>query len=213
MANPSEDIPLPQDVSALQSSTLDANHASLDASAMAAANATAVAAAYMYPHHQYAMSYMNAYPQAYVAAGYAAAAVPYPYAYAYTATQPIVAEHSLTESVHSTGDIQMKGESDLNINNQKGPAEEEDEEDDEDDDPTIDRGQKSTKASNVLPIWGNEKTMNLNSLILTNIQQSPYFKVNLYQLKTYHEVIDEIYYHVKHLEPWERGSRKVSCEV
>ena len=49
---------------------------------------------------------------------------------------------------------------------------------------------------NPLPIHGNEKTMNLNSLILTNIQSSPYFKVNLYELKTYHEVIDEIYYKV-----------------
>lgn len=32
--------------------------------------------------------------------------------------------------------------------------------------------------------------------------------VGLFKLKTYHEVIDEIYYQVKHLEPWERGSRK-----
>ena len=50
--------------------------------------------------------------------------------------------------------------------------------------------------NNPMPIWGNEKTMNLNPLILTNIQSSPYFKVNLYELKTYHEVIDEIYYRV-----------------
>ena len=50
--------------------------------------------------------------------------------------------------------------------------------------------------NNALPIHGNEKTMNLNTLLLTNIQSSPYFKVNLYELKTYHEVIDEIYYKV-----------------
>ena len=50
---------------------------------------------------------------------------------------------------------------------------------------------------NPLPIHGNERTMNLNTMILTNIQSSPYFKVNLYELKTYHEVIDEIYYKVK----------------
>lgn len=41
--------------------------------------------------------------------------------------------------------------------------------------------------------------MNLNPLILTNVQNSPYFKNDLYQLKTYHEVVDEIYYQVKHL--------------
>lgn len=65
------------------------------------------------------------------------------------------------------------------------------------------------KRNNVLPIYGND-CMNLNPLILTNIQSSNYFKVTLFQLKTYHEVIDEIYYQVKHLEPWERGSRKTS---
>lgn len=71
----------------------------------------------------------------------------------------------------------------------------------------------SKKQSNNLPINGNEATMNLNPLILTNIQSSSYFKVTLFKLKTYHEVIDEIYYQVKHLEPWERGSRKTSGQT
>lgn len=84
-----------------------------------------------------------------------------------------------------------------------------------------------------MPFWGNESTMNLNPLILTNIQGSSYFKgmtcfsrffmyffnnccvisVNLFKLKTYHEVVDEIYYQVKHMEPWERGSRKTSGQT
>jgi len=29
-----------------------------------------------------------------------------------------------------------------------------------------------------MPVWGNERTMNLNTLILTNIQSSHYFKGN-----------------------------------
>ncbi|KAK4883677.1 hypothetical protein RN001_006996 [Aquatica leii] len=73
--------------------------------------------------------------------------------------------------------------------------------------------QKNSKQSNVLPLWGNERSMNLNPLILTNIQSSHYFKVNLYELKTYHEVIDEIYYKVTHLEPWEKGSRRTSGQT
>lgn len=32
-------------------------------------------------------------------------------------------------------------------------------------------------------------------------------------MKTYHEVIDEIYYKVQHLEPWEKGSRKTSGQT
>lgn len=35
------------------------------------------------------------------------------------------------------------------------------------------------KKSNILPLWGNERTMNLNALILTNIQSSHYFKGNI----------------------------------
>jgi len=64
------------------------------------------------------------------------------------------------------------------------------------------------RSMNMLQIWGNRQTMNLNPLILENIQQSPYFKNTLMQLKSYQEVIDEIYYNVGHLEPWERGTRK-----
>lgn len=63
------------------------------------------------------------------------------------------------------------------------------------------------KKPNTLPTWGNTNTMNLNPLILTNIESSPYFSGRLSELKTYHELVDEIYYKVKHLEPWEKGSR------
>src|SRR5699024_6351707 len=70
------------------------------------------------------------------------------------------------------------------------------EDDEDEDDPTVAKTQ-GAKASNTLPYHCNAK-MGLNPLIYTNIQQSPYFKNNLFQLKTYHEVIDEIYYSVKH---------------
>uniref|UniRef100_A0A1A7WU37 Pre-mRNA-splicing factor 38B n=1 Tax=Iconisemion striatum TaxID=60296 RepID=A0A1A7WU37_9TELE len=72
---------------------------------------------------------------------------------------------------------------------------------------------KPGKHGNVLPLWGNEKTMNLNPMILTNVLSSPYFKVQLYELKTYHEVVDEIYFKVTHVEPWEKGSRKTAGQT
>lgn len=132
----------------------------------------------------------------------------HPYSYAAAYNYYSNGETSLNNQVNSNLE---EPNSSLNKNkkNDKEKNTEENEED-EDDDPTVDNSNKSSKLNNVLPFWGNEKTMNLNQLILTNILQSPYFKTNLYQLKTYHEVIDEIYYQVKHLEPWERGSRKVS---
>ena len=82
--------------------------------------------------------------------------------------------------------------------------------DDEDDDPTIAGSAAAAahrKGGDSLPQWGNVATMNINPLILTNIQGSPYFKVSLTGMKTFIEVVDEIYYKVTHLEPWERGSR------
>ena len=66
------------------------------------------------------------------------------------------------------------------------------------------RPQGPKKQNNVLPLWGNEKTMNLNSMILTNVLSTPYFKNELFQLKTYHEVVDEIYYKVRMEESWRR---------
>ena len=56
------------------------------------------------------------------------------------------------------------------------------------------------KQKNTLPLYGNKETMNLNSMIRTNILASPYFKEDLYQMKTFHEVIDEIYYKVRNFQ-------------
>lgn len=55
------------------------------------------------------------------------------------------------------------------------------------------------------PIHGNETTYNLNSLLHQNILESDYFKA-LYQLRTYHEVIDEVYKRVTHVGPWQTGN-------
>lgn len=52
----------------------------------------------------------------------------------------------------------------------------------------------NTKQKNTLPVYGNKETMNINPMILSNIQGSAYFKEDLYKMKTFHEVIDEIFY-------------------
>ncbi|KAE9078610.1 hypothetical protein PF001_g28020 [Phytophthora fragariae] len=63
-----------------------------------------------------------------------------------------------------------------------------------------------------LPIYGNDSTYNLNTLLHQNILQSAYFH-ELYKLRTYHEVVDEIYYRVDHAEPWSPGTARIpsSC--
>ena len=57
-----------------------------------------------------------------------------------------------------------------------------------------------------LAVWGNPETMNLHNVLYLNIKASPYFKTKLPQLRTYHEVIDEIYYKVTSLEPFFKGT-------
>ncbi|GMT32543.1 hypothetical protein PFISCL1PPCAC_23840 [Pristionchus fissidentatus] len=69
--------------------------------------------------------------------------------------------------------------------------------------------QKVTKKNNILPLWGNQKTMNLNGLVLENVLQCTYYKQVLAEANTYQQIVDEIYMHVRHLEPWEKGTRKV----
>jgi len=81
------------------------------------------------------------------------------------------------------------------------------------DDDDEDEDEEGNRQANSLATWGNANNMNLNPLIFTNITSSPYFKVTLIQFKTYHEVVDEIYYKVDHLEPWERGSRKTAGQT
>ncbi|KAK0403597.1 hypothetical protein QR680_017019 [Steinernema hermaphroditum] len=68
--------------------------------------------------------------------------------------------------------------------------------------------QKITKKNNVLPLWGNNSTMNLNPLVLENVVQCTYYKNYLSEATGFQQLSDECYYNVGHLEPWERGTRK-----
>lgn len=45
----------------------------------------------------------------------------------------------------------------------------------------------------------------MEKVLSMNITSSDYFK-ELYKIKTYHEVIDEIYHQVDHVEPWMTGN-------
>lgn len=83
----------------------------------------------------------------------------------------------------------------------------------EDENGEWEEGDDAGRKNGELPFWGNQQTMNINPLILTNVRNSMYYKSTLLDLKTYHEVVDQIYYKVTHLEPWEKGSRKTSGQT
>ena len=60
-----------------------------------------------------------------------------------------------------------------------------------------------------LPVHGNPTTFNLNPLLHQNILDADYFRA-LYQLQSYHEVIDEVHARVTHVEPWQAGTSRLA---
>lgn len=56
--------------------------------------------------------------------------------------------------------------------------------------------QKITKKNNILPLWGNTQTMNLNALVLENIIQCTYYKNYLSETTAFQQLTEEIYYNV-----------------
>ncbi|TPX68773.1 hypothetical protein SpCBS45565_g02878 [Spizellomyces sp. 'palustris'] len=64
-----------------------------------------------------------------------------------------------------------------------------------------------SKRSKRLETVGNKDTMNLHNILYQNIISSPYFK-SLYEKKTYHEVIDEIYNQVSSLGEYLEAPRR-----
>ena len=67
---------------------------------------------------------------------------------------------------------------------------------------------QTAAVSNVLPMYGNSTNYNINNLLFNNIMENEYFRA-LYQLRTYHEVIDEVYRSVDHVEPWQTGTARL----
>ncbi|KAF9143392.1 PRP38 pre-mRNA processing factor 38 domain-containing protein B [Mortierella sp. GBA39] len=60
-------------------------------------------------------------------------------------------------------------------------------------------------SNNTLATHGNERTMNLNSVIFQNIIDSPYLKT-IAELETFHEVQTEAQRNVKSMEPFLKGT-------
>mmetsp|Transcript_26712 Transcript_26712/g.29783 ORF Transcript_26712/g.29783 Transcript_26712/m.29783 type:complete len:216 (-) Transcript_26712:2119-2766(-) len=63
-----------------------------------------------------------------------------------------------------------------------------------------------TKKAKRLAVHGNRETMNLPNILLVNIRNSDYFRT-LFNYRTYHECVDEIYSTVSHVEPWVPGTK------
>jgi len=64
----------------------------------------------------------------------------------------------------------------------------------------VEQGRQRSRST--LPLWGPDDSFHLNPLLLRNTIQSPYFQKCCNNLLDWNAVIDEIYYQVKHLQPF-----------
>ena len=59
------------------------------------------------------------------------------------------------------------------------------------------------RSRNAPPIWSSDDTFNLHPMLLRNMVQSQYFQQSCEKFKNWNAVIDEIYYQVKSLQPFQ----------
>lgn len=54
-------------------------------------------------------------------------------------------------------------------------------------------------------MWGPDDSFHLNPMLLQNIIKSSYFQKCCRDILDYNSLVDQIYYDVKHVEPWAQG--------
>jgi len=70
----------------------------------------------------------------------------------------------------------------------------------------IEEGRKNNHLKGVIPLSCPDDTFNIHPMLLTNISKSPYFQKCCEKLMDWNTLVDEIYYEVKHMEPWTAGT-------
>jgi pre-mRNA-splicing factor 38B len=74
--------------------------------------------------------------------------------------------------------------------------------------PTAEGNASSTNSNAVLPIWGSDETFHFHPVLLQNmIHSSSYFQKRCCgELHDFNAIVDEIYYEVKHVTPFQHSS-------
>lgn len=65
---------------------------------------------------------------------------------------------------------------------------------------------RNNRAKNLVPMWGPDDSFHLNPMLLQNIIKSSYFQKCCRDILDYNSLVDQIYYDVKHVEPWAQGT-------
>ena len=69
----------------------------------------------------------------------------------------------------------------------------------------IEEGRRNSHLKNIIPLVGPDDTFNIHPMLLSAIGKSPYFMKCCEKLMDWNMAVDEIYYEVKHMEPWTAG--------
>jgi pre-mRNA-splicing factor 38B len=72
-------------------------------------------------------------------------------------------------------------------------------------DNAIEEGRSNNHLKGIIPLIGPDDTFNLHPMLLNNIVNSAYFQKCCERLTDWNTLVDEIYYEVKHVEPWTAG--------
>ena len=72
----------------------------------------------------------------------------------------------------------------------------------------VSEGRQKGRARGVLPLWGPDDSFHFNPLLLKNTIHSSYFQNACETLNDWNAVIDQIYYEVKHVQPFSSPTDK-----
>jgi len=69
----------------------------------------------------------------------------------------------------------------------------------------VEEGRQNSHLRGIIPLSCPDDTFNMHPMLLQNIAKSPYFHKCVDTLTDWNGLVDEIYYEVKHLEPFTAG--------
>lgn len=69
----------------------------------------------------------------------------------------------------------------------------------------LEEGRNNNHMRGIIPLVGPDDTYNIHPMLLNNIINCQYFQKCCEKLNDWNILVDEIYYEVKHLEPWTAG--------
>jgi len=64
---------------------------------------------------------------------------------------------------------------------------------------------RSNRTKGLVPLYGPDDSFHIHPVLLEAIVAAPYFVKCCNELKDWNAIVDEIYYQVKHVEPWAAG--------